>query len=150
MADLDVVEPITLPNWLTDTPLGEGAIERYERALARPSHRERWKYTRVKKITGLRSLPAIRPDLSGHEQAGIVVTENPDHLDLADLVSIQRAPEAFAQLCTQPLLHIAVSADLSQPLHLSYRGSSWPVIIDAAPNVKLTLTEAYESDQAQQ
>ena len=150
MADLDVVEPITLPNWLTDTPLGEGAIGRYERALARPSHRERWKYTRVKKITGLRSLPAIRPDLSGHEQAGIVVTENPDHLDLADLVSIQRAPEAFAQLCTQPLLHIAVSADLSQPLHLSYRGSSWPVIIDAAPNVKLTLTEAYESDQAQQ
>ena len=150
MADLETHEPLDLPGWLNDTALAKDPVESYQRALARPARRELWKYTPAHKITELRQLPAIQPSLSGHEQAGVTVTANPSNLDLADLISIQRAPEAFAQLCKQPLLHIAVTADLAQPLSLHHQGNSSPVIIDVASGVRMTLTEEYDNDCDQQ
>ena len=150
MADLETHEPLDLPGWLNDTALAKDPVESYQRALARPARRELWKYTPAHKITELRQLPAIQPSLSGHEQAGVTVTANPSNLDLADLISIQRAPEAFAQLCKQPLLHIAVTADLAQPLSLHHQGNSWPVIIDVAPSISMTLIEDCEQDHDQQ
>jgi len=150
VADVAVVETLTLPNWLTDPALRDEAVELYEEALEQPIQKERWKYTRVKRITGLRDCPANRPEISGHEQKGVLVTENPAHLDLASLVSIQRAPEAFAQLCKQPLLHIGVSESLSKPLQLRHQSSSWPIIVDVAPNAHVALTEEYDSDEEQQ
>lgn len=150
MADLSAQKHLNVPSWISSgATASEDSAKSYQNALGSPLHREVWKYTPAQKILALSSLAAQHPTLSGHQQSGVEVAEQPV-TDVADIFSIHRAPEAFAHLCSHPLVYVSVTKRLEQPLQISHNASSWPIVVDVAAGVCMTLIEEYCSDSDQQ
>lgn len=149
MADLSPRLLPAPPKWFTDHVPADESLFAYEQALSSPARREIWKYTPATKVVALAELATQRPTIAASQHPGIDLLQQPSS-NITALFNIAQAPEAFATLCRNPLLYVRVSESLDQPLSIRHTASSWPLVIDVAAGVAVTITEEFASDNDQQ
>ena len=131
-------------SWLA----AEEIIDRLKSSLTPAATRESWKYTPVRDfLAGFTGAAAVTPDITGGNQPGLTMSA------LSAAGEYARGPAALANTGPAPLadaallyagdaVHIKVSAEIAQPLEISYgEGVQVPIVITLEDNASLQLIE---------